>query len=121
MSSPPASTACTARRADICLQFPKALKPVHVVGVRACARHALQPQQLRQSFDLDHADNGPALVASQFHVVAFHGRHDAAAALDARRFVRGDWHRPVSSLAAVAVHDSGIAWGSGRAQHDATR
>jgi hypothetical protein len=47
----------------------------------SCIRtlHLFQPKQAAQDVELDHSDDGSALIASRFDVAFLHGRDDAAA------------------------------------------
>jgi hypothetical protein len=47
---------------------------------------AVQPKQPAQNINLDNADHGLALIATQLDVVALDNRDDAAAAIDAAAF-----------------------------------
>jgi hypothetical protein len=68
-------------------------------------RRGLQAEQALQDTDLDYADHGSAFIALQLNVAGLHDRDDAAATIDARRFVRNDWHPGGQFGTALAVHE----------------
>jgi len=54
-----------------------------------------QGNQIFQNPDLDDANDGTALVALQFSILAFHRYDNAAAAIDASGFMRNDRKRGI--------------------------